>query len=455
MLKVIEISTSWGLGGTEQAIEVRARGLHELGLDVLVVGVNAEGPRLHRLKSAGVRLVSISSIESGLLELLNSEKPDVVSYSRSHRLCPFSQSVLEACRCAAIPAVVETNIFGRPFGWSSGRFPDLVAHTSLTSMLRFVRLSGTTMRSARAAGHVAVSPLMPSPPPSYTTSPDRAQFRRNLGVSDDEILVCRVGRPDIRKWSERLEAALPHIFARVPKLRFAFLAAPESKAARLRQRFGRRVLTLAPTSDQAYLSEFYAACDFMVHSSAIGESFGLSMAEAMLRGLPLVVDSTPDMDNAQVELVVSGETGFVVQSISGFVECVDKLAGQIDLRAKMSAASRARAVSRYSEAVVLRQWLAAFAEALQRSGHPYIPPPTNDILPDMRVPGDEEYDDFEATYANLCANVQGMPPGLHERASLSLRSALKNFTYARNVGLSNVAAIALSRIRSGRWLQRD
>lgn len=455
MIKIIEVSTSWGLGGTEQAIEVRARGLSELGIDVLVVSVNAEGPRKERLKSAGVRVVSITSVESGLLELLYLEKPDVVSYSRSHRLCKYSQSVLEACRCAAVPAIVETNIFGRPFGLPTRRLPDFVAHVSLTSMLRFVRLAGTTMRSARAMGHAAVSPLMPSILPTQAANADRLHFRQELGVSDGEILVCRVGRPDLRKWSERLEAALPAIFARVPKLRFAFLAAPESRAKKLKQRFGRQVLTLTPTSDQAYISAFYAACDFMVHSSAIGESYGLSMAEAMLRGLPVVVDSTPNMDNAQVELVVSGETGFVVQSIGGFAECVEQLAGQVDLRARMSAASRVRAELRYSEPVVLRQWLAAFVEALQRSGHPNIPQQVLNILPSARVPGDEEYDDFEATYAKLCANVQGDPPGLHERVLLSFRSGLKNFAYARNVGLRSVTSIALSRMRSGRWLKRD
>ncbi|PUE17948.1 hypothetical protein B9Z48_10205 [Limnohabitans sp. WS1] len=455
MLKILEVSTSWGLGGAEQAIEVRARGLHELGFDVIVASVNAKGPRLERLKSAGVRVISITNVESGLLELLNFEKPDVVSYSRSHRLCHYSKNVLEACRRATVPAVVETNIFGRPFGLPSERYPDFIAHVSLTSMLRFVRLSGTTMRAARAAGHAAVSPLMPSILSTQSATTDRQQFRRQLGVSDNEILVCRVGRPDLRKWSELLEAALPHIFARVPNLRFAFLAAPESKIAKLRRSFGLKIITLAPTSDRIYLSDFYAACDFMVHSSAIGESYGLSMAEAMLRGLPVVVDSTPKMDNAQIELVVSDETGFVVQSIDGFVDCVERLARQHDLRTKMSAASRTRAELRYSEPVVLRQWLAAFVEALQRASHPNLPKQLLDILPGMRIPADDEYNDFEATYSNLCKNVHGRPPSLDERALLSFRSGLKNFAYARNVGLSSVASIALSRIRSGRWLHRD
>ena len=53
-VRVAEVSERWGLGGTEQAIEVRSGLLSRMGFDVTAIGVEGGGARLDRLAAAGV-----------------------------------------------------------------------------------------------------------------------------------------------------------------------------------------------------------------------------------------------------------------------------------------------------------------------------------------------------------------------------------------------------------------
>jgi glycosyltransferase involved in cell wall biosynthesis len=73
------------------------------------------------------------------------------------------------------------------------------------------------------------------------------------------------------------------------------------------------VVYLEPTSDFLELLKIYCIMDVYIAASAIGESFGMVIAEAMSCGIPIVTISTPKRDNAQVELVDNNLTGFVVQ----------------------------------------------------------------------------------------------------------------------------------------------
>jgi hypothetical protein len=96
------------------------------------------------------------------------------------------------------------------------------------------------------------------------------------------------------------------------------------------------------TNDFSRLRDLYAAADVMIHASAFGESFGYTIAEAMQAGLPVIVRSTPWGDNAQVELVENGVTGFVCATIEEMSRCLARCAHEAALRAALGDAGRAR-----------------------------------------------------------------------------------------------------------------
>jgi hypothetical protein len=312
------------------------------------------------------------------------------------------------------------------------------------------------MPSLFARGHRAVYlPVPTSAGYADDATPEREAARRELGIAAGEILACRVARPDVRKWSVRLELALPGLFRAIPELRFAFMAAPESKLEPMKRRFGERVIGLAADADLGAVARVYAASDFMIHSSGIGESFGLSVAEAMYHGLPVVVDSTPDMDNAQVELVDHEGTGLVVGSSAGFVEAASRLARDPALRERLGAAARARAGAAFADTVVVRRWHAIYAESCR---HANVPLPAGEPSRDATASEAEDesvYAAFESEYARRVESIGGPASTLGERGMEAMIRARDMLAHARALGPRTVWRVVRSRLSASGSLARD
>jgi len=454
-LRVVELSGGWGLGGTDQAIEIRAGLLPAPFFDVTAVGVWG-GPRFDRLLARGVRGIDLGGNLAKLATVLGETKPHVLHYTRADSVCGFSAEVQRLAAEARVPVVVETNVFGRPAGFTEPRSPDRTCHMSLASMLRCATLSGGTMRALFERGHRAVYLPVPTDAgyaPGVTAS--RAEARRALGIADDDVVACRIARPDMRKWSIRLELALPRLFARLPELRFLFMAAPARKLAALERRYGRRVLGLPPESDLGAVARAYVASDLMIHSSGIGESFGLSLAEGMHHGLPVIVDSTPAMDNAQVEVVDHERTGLVVASSTGFVEAATRLVRDADLRHRLGAAARRAADERFADTVIAREWQAHYVDACLARG---VLVPTGLRAELERAPlraSVEDYSAYTADYADRLARVLGPPSALGERAASAVIRSQDMLRHARALGLRTVWNVVVSRLRSSGSLARN
>ncbi len=454
-LRVLELGGSFGLGGTDQAVEIRIALLPREFFDVTAVAL-APGPRYRRLLARGVRGLDLGGSIARLDAALAETKPHVLHYTRADRNCGYSAEVQRLAAAHRVPVVVETNVFGRPPSFPEPRPPDRTCHMSLSSMLRCARLEGTRVRELFLRGHRAV--YLPVPTiAGYAPerAPDRSDARRTLGVAPNEVLACRVARPDMRKWSVRLERALPRLFAEIPRLRFAFMAAPEPKLAALRRRFGDRVLGLAADADLSAVARVYAASDFMLHGSGIGESFGLSMAEAMHAGLPVVVDSTPDMDNAQVEVVDHERTGFVVASSAGFVEAAKRLAFDTELRKTLGASAADAARTRFSDLVVVRSWQGIYAESCDLAGLPLPGGLSRELQAAPKLLGADEYAAFEAEYERRVANVLGPGSELAERAACAVIRSRDMLWYARALGPSTVWRVLRSRLRTTGTLARN
>jgi hypothetical protein len=448
-LRVIELGAGWGLGGTEQAMEIRATLLDPAHFEVLVVGVHG-GPRFERLVQRGVRAVELGGKLEGLASVLDEFRPALLHYTRSERDCAYTQAVQELGTRAKVPALVETNVFGRPASWREKKPPAVTGHMSLASMHRNARLAGSDMRALFAAGHRAVYlPVPTAAGVAAAVAPSREAAREALGIGARELVACRVTRPDLRKWSARLELALPELFRTLPKLRFLFMAAPPEKQALLERRFGERVLCLPPTLDPEALERVYAASDFMIHSSGIGESFGLAAAEGMLHGLPVVVDSTPELDNAQLEVVGHGEGGLVVTSSRGFVNAAKQLGVDPTLRKRLSEGARKRATARFADRVVVDHWQRLYAVAARKAGVA-VPP----ALESAKDDAEERYAAFPAWYEEACTRFAGPGPDLRERTAGTLLRAKDTLDYARRIGPSQVLRVLKSRLRSGS-LSRD
>jgi len=68
----------------------------------------------------------------------------------------------------------------------------------------------------------------------------------------------------------------------------------------------------------------YNAMDCFLHFSAIGESFGMVLAEAQLCEVPVITVSTPKSDNSQLEVLIHNETAVIVKDKKDLVEIMQR-----------------------------------------------------------------------------------------------------------------------------------
>ena len=79
-------------------------------------------------------------------------------------------------------------------------------------------------------------------------------------------------------------------------------------------------------ADLAQKAALYGGARAFLHLITYDEAFGLTMVEAMACGCPVVAVRRGSVP----ELIVDGETGFIVDDIDGAVEAVGGHRGQID-----------------------------------------------------------------------------------------------------------------------------
>ncbi|MEI6704525.1 MAG: glycosyltransferase, partial [Deltaproteobacteria bacterium] len=117
--------------------------------------------------------------------------------------------------------------------------------------------------------------------------------------------------------------------------------------AELKQRiisgeFGDGIVVHEVESSPVRMAAMVDACDIIFHAARFGESFGYSMAEGMAAGKPVITRTIPWGDNAPVELVEHGTTGFVCCSLEGMTQALHLLVADQELRNAMGAAGRDR-----------------------------------------------------------------------------------------------------------------
>jgi glycosyltransferase involved in cell wall biosynthesis len=186
---------------------------------------------------------------------------------------------------------------------------------------------------------------------------DRQAAKAALGFAPDTPVVGRFGRATDLKWRDLLIDMAPRLIELVPRVQLLYVGMTPS----IQRRAGRRnvlehVRAHPVVANEATLARLYSACDVVVNASAIGESLGLAAAEAMALGVPVVTCSTPWADNAQVEIVDHGVTGWVANHARPFAEAVADLLNH-DGRRRSFGAAGADKVERLMDPARLTQQL--------------------------------------------------------------------------------------------------
>ena len=127
-----------------------------------------------------------------------------------------------------------------------------------------------------------------------------------------------------------------------PRLKLLLREPPPDIAHQLANAADRdRFIVLPATHDPAELSLTMASLDVVLHTSLMGESFGYGIAEPMNYGKPVITNSTPWLDQAQVELVKHGQCGFIASTPVTIAEAILRLANEPGLRAALGRQAKA------------------------------------------------------------------------------------------------------------------
>jgi glycosyltransferase involved in cell wall biosynthesis len=176
------------------------------------------------------------------------------------------------------------------------------------------------------------------------TPEERVALRRELGASDETVVIVQACRMQAWKGHARLLRALGRLPHGAPWLCLEIGGAQRDEERQyqagleaLTRELGiaERVRFLGQRSD---VPRLLSACDIHCQPNATPEPFGIAFVEAMAAGLPVV---TFDMGGARE--IVESETGFLVRDDDELARRLSELIGNAELRRTLGAKGPARA----------------------------------------------------------------------------------------------------------------
>ena len=351
-MKIAVFLNQLGIGGTEKAACEWARQLSLFSdcKGISVISMN-DGPRKKDLEQAGIP-VQIQSSAEGIAEVLGGI--DVI-HAHAPGFFHTGDVLGDALKLLKnkIP-VVQTNVFGKLENPRENAWTDFRLFISWTSCVQAAQRSGRKLDLGFFRHQsVASYPIWSfSDTEEARLRVDAVTFREIMGVLPDHILFGRFSRPEPNKWTPVIIPAFLDAYRKNPNVRLLLREPPAQVASDLRsaslasptESTGKTypILILTATSDAHELAVSQMACDVILHTSSIGESFGYGIAEPMNLGKPVITNSVPWHDQAQLELIQHGVCGWVANTRSNLKMAISSLANDASLRTKFGQSGRCR-----------------------------------------------------------------------------------------------------------------
>ena len=281
--------------------------------------------------------------------------------------------------------VVQTNIFGRLDNPTENAWTDFRLFISWTSCVQAARRARRKLdldffRRQSVAVYPVIDPLgIMTHDESRMTDREgwitdkksdllarAVAFREQLAIPKDAVVFGRFSRPEPNKWTPLVLDAFLAAHRENPHIRLLLREPPPAVAAELVSSGSAHwfasnqgpstknqepcnasvishppsVILLPATSDPEELSVSQMACDVVLHTSSFGESFGYGIAEPMALGKPVITNSTPWQDQAQIELVQHGTCGLIASTVPSMKNAIINMAENSEWRLSYGAAAK-------------------------------------------------------------------------------------------------------------------
>ena len=387
-MRVAHVITRMILGGAQENTLLNCEDLlREHGDDVLLVTgppLGPEGSLLDRAAAHRVPTTIVPQMRRAIHPLR-----DAAAYRHVKRvLADFRPDVVHAhsakggilgraaARALGVPAIVHT-VHGAPWhpyqSAASRRFYQACERWAARRTDAFICVADAMtdlMLAANIAPREAFTTIYSGMEvePFLAADERRARMRRQLGYTDEHVVVGKIARLFHLKGHEYLVAAAERVIARDPRVRF-LLVGDGILRGELETDIARRGLgdtfhfagLVPPTEIPAYLS----AMDMLVHTS-LREGLARTLPQALLAGKPAI---SFDIDGAR-EVVRSGETGYLLppEAIEPLADAILALATDPALRERLGSAGRARCLERFDHRHMTREIRRVYERVLGQGG---------------------------------------------------------------------------------------
>lgn len=349
-MNVLILESSTAIGGQEMAVLLHANGLRKRGHTLtLVVEPNSPIADLARREGLPLECVCMQkwcypSAFRRIRRLILDFRPDVVHVNSSRD--SWIASIAARSVSPQVP-VIRTRHISTPLNknWTTRLlYRRLLDHVIVTGGELTRR--GLVERDGLEPARVSAFPIGIDVSHFRPGAPTR-DLREELGLPPSELLVGLISYLRSYKGHEYFIDAAARVAARRKGVTFV-ISGRGPEEGRLRARIAEqgaehRVRMLGYRDD---LLNVFHSLDLFVIPSVEGDTIPQVLMQALAVGLPVIsttVGSIPDV-------VRNGETGYVVppRDAAALAERIDQLLGDIDLRARMSAAGRALVERYYS-----------------------------------------------------------------------------------------------------------
>ena len=315
-LKILTIVYDLDIGGTQRAAQNFAIAYQKFGFDSKMLPLYKLGVRQADLISNGVYVYPALIADKNVMKEVCSWKPDIVHIHRSGESEAIYTELFNSLPLGQV--IVETNVFS--FVDHTSDVKKIKAHFHLS---KWCLWKWNHFSPKNSLGIVVPYLVLEDNFYSVKNSQEVLDFKSHYNIPKDCFLFGRIGQKSPAKFHPEIFRCFDRLSRENRNVHLVLVGVPDRYLEEVKQTqayLNQKITLIDSLVGDNNLRVAYSAFDCFLHISAIGESFGMVLAESQLCETPVLTLSTPQVDNSQLEVCPHQETSIVAKNISAYYQ---------------------------------------------------------------------------------------------------------------------------------------